>query len=108
MGNPPDNHELARQLAVLEERMKTMQADLSAALERNNAAFDRLRADMTGLEKRLVEKNAETADRIATATERMANSRWWQTAIMIAVVALVGAAVAGIPTLPAIIEAIQR
>ncbi|MCY3995861.1 MAG: hypothetical protein OXF07_06955 [Rhodobacter sp.] len=26
--------------------MKTMQADLSASLERNNAAFERLRADM--------------------------------------------------------------
>ncbi len=57
MGDAPDIHELARQVAVLEERMKTMQAEYErgleriagenrAALERNNAAFERLRADM--------------------------------------------------------------
>ena len=30
MSEAPDNHQLARQLAVLEERMNTLQADLSA------------------------------------------------------------------------------
>ena len=33
----PDNHQLAQQLAVLKERMNTMQADLSATLERFRA-----------------------------------------------------------------------
>ena len=47
MGGPPDNHELARQVAVLEERMKTMQADLSATLER-------FRADMANRETRML------------------------------------------------------
>ena len=37
MSEAPDNHELARQFAVLEERMNTMQADLSATLERFRA-----------------------------------------------------------------------
>ena len=53
MSETPDIHQLARQVAVLEERMKTMQADLSAALERNNAAFERLRADMANRETRI-------------------------------------------------------
>ncbi len=46
MGDAPDNQPLPERIAVLEERMKTLQADLSATLERNNAAFERLRADM--------------------------------------------------------------
>lgn len=37
----PDNHELAKQLVVLEERMKTAKAEYESAL-------DRLRADMAG------------------------------------------------------------
>ena len=37
MSEAPDNHQVARQLAVLEERMNTMQADLSATLERFRA-----------------------------------------------------------------------
>ncbi len=54
MGAAPENYELDRRIAVLEERMKTMQADLSASLERNNAAFERLRADMAARETRLI------------------------------------------------------
>ena len=50
--------------------MKTMQADLSAMIERNNAAFERLRADM--------------AQRDAARSERDATARWRQTAILIA------------------------
>ena len=34
MSGVPDYHELARQLAVLEERMNTHQADYKASLER--------------------------------------------------------------------------
>ena len=41
MSGVPDNHELARQFAVVEERMNTMQADLSATLERFRADMAR-------------------------------------------------------------------
>ena len=41
MSDAPDIHDLARQVAVLEERMNTMQAKYEGAL-------DRLRADMAG------------------------------------------------------------
>ena len=39
MSEVPDNHDFARNIAVLEERMKTMKAEYESAL-------DRLRADM--------------------------------------------------------------
>ncbi len=39
MSEAPDNHELARQVAVLEERMKTMKAEYESALDRSNAAI---------------------------------------------------------------------
>ena len=81
MSDAPDNHELARGLAVLEERMNTMQADLSATLERfradmetSNATFERLRADM--------------AERDAARSERDATARWWQTAIIVAAISV--------------------
>lgn len=35
MSEASDNHQLAWQLAILEERMDTMQSDLSATLERS-------------------------------------------------------------------------
>ncbi len=41
MTETPDNQDLARQVAVLEERMNTMQANLSAALERFRADMER-------------------------------------------------------------------
>ncbi len=44
MSGAPDHYELARQIAVMEERMKTMQADLSATLERFRT--DMARRDM--------------------------------------------------------------
>ena len=47
MSAAPDIHELARQFAVLEERMET-------TLARNESAIDRLRADMASRETRLL------------------------------------------------------
>ncbi len=58
------------------------------------------RSDLADLMREIAHKNAESADRIAEATERMASSRWWQTAIMIAVVALVGAVLGTLIGLP--------
>ena len=101
MSETPEIHQLARQVAILEERMATKQAEY--------------RSDLADLMREIADRNAEhariqadAADRMAASVERMASSRWWQTAVMIAVIALVGTAVAGIPTLPAILEALQR
>ena len=47
MSDAPDNHELARQLAVLEERMKTMD-------ERYDKGWALLREDMAKRETRLL------------------------------------------------------
>ncbi len=49
MNEMPDNHELARKLAVLEERMNTHQAAYETALER--------------IERRMAERDAEFAKR---------------------------------------------
>ena len=65
--------------------MRMMQADLSATIERNNAAFERLRADM--------------AQRDAARSERDATARWWQTAILIAALGI-GLTVYGFLTVP--------
>ena len=88
MNEAPDNHELARRFAVLEERMNTMQADLSATLERfradmetSNTTFERLRADMA-------ERDAARSERDAARSERDATARWWQTTIIIGAVAV--------------------
>ncbi len=78
MGGAPDIHALARQLAVLEERMNTHQATYEKALER--------------FERRMADRDAALADRIATATDRMVSSRWWQIAIVIAAVTAILAA----------------
>ncbi|MCY4259656.1 MAG: hypothetical protein OXC91_05270 [Rhodobacteraceae bacterium] len=45
---------LRGELKVQEERMETMKSDLPASLERNNAAFERLHADMATRETRLI------------------------------------------------------
>jgi len=42
----PTNHELAREIAVLRADMKTNYAETETAIERMNAAFERLRTDM--------------------------------------------------------------
>ena len=60
---------LEKAVAVQEERMSTMQADLSATLERFEANGER--------------RNAEIHKQITTATERMATTRWWQTAVLL-------------------------
>ncbi len=73
MGDAPDIHALSERIAVLEERMNTHQATYEKALER--------------FERRMADRDAALSERIATATERMASSRWWQTAIIIAAIA---------------------
>ncbi len=73
MSEAPDNHELARQLAALEERMKTMQAEY--------------RTDIARLAEDMAKRDAARSERDAARSERDANARWWQTAILIAAIA---------------------
>ena len=65
MSDAPDNHQLARQFAVLEERMNTMKADLSATLER-------FRADMAGLRDEMAKRDTEMAKRDTEMANEMA------------------------------------
>ena len=69
MGDAPDIHELAKQVAVLEKRMKTMHAEYEGAL-------DRLRADM------------ERRD--ADAAKRDKDNLRWQIGLWIAAVVILG------------------
>jgi Mn-containing catalase len=81
MSEAPDNHELARHLAVLEERMNTHQATYETALERLEG---RMETALERLERKMAERDAEAAKSDARKTEREATARWWQTAIMLA------------------------
>ncbi len=60
MGDATDNHELDRRLAVLEERMKTMQAEHESALDRLRAD---IRADMGRLSEGMAQRDTEAARR---------------------------------------------
>ncbi len=51
-GNP--DRDVYERIARLEERINTMQAKSESALDRNNAAFERLRADMAQRDKQLI------------------------------------------------------
>ena len=79
----PDIHQLARQVAVLEERMNTKQAEY--------------RSDLADLMREIASTNAETnaelQKQIATATECMATTRWWQTAILLGGMGIVAAVI---------------
>jgi len=73
MGDAPDNHELDRRIAVLEERMKTMD-------ERYDKGWALLREDMA-------KRDAARSEREAARSEREATARWWQTGVLIAAIA---------------------
>jgi len=103
MGDAPDIHEIARQVAIVEERMNTMDEryDKGWALLREDMAkrdAARLERDAARSERDAArsERDAALSDRIATATDRMASSRWWQTAILSGVIAAVGGIVTAI------------
>ena len=69
MGDTPDTHGLARQFAVLEERMKTMQADY--------------KTDIAMLGKQIAERDAEQ-------TRRDKDNLRWQVGLWIAAVVIIG------------------
>ena len=64
------------------------------------------RSDLADLMREIADRNAEAADRYAEAAdrqaaaiERMASNRWWQTAILVAVIGLSVTFLAALPTL---------
>ena len=86
-----DTHDLARQLAVLEERMSTMD-------ERYDKGWALLREDMAKRDAEAAKRDAEAAKRDAEAakrdvqkTERDATARWWQTAVILAGIGIAAA-----------------
>ena len=77
MSEAPDHHELARQLAVLEERMSTMD-------ERYDKGWALLREDMAKRDAEAARRDAQKSERDAQKSEREATARWWQTAVILA------------------------
>lgn len=90
MSETPDNHELARRLAVLEERMNTKQAEYRSDLADLMREIASTNAET---QKQIADTNAETQKQLATATERMATTRWWETAILLGGMGIVAAVI---------------
>jgi len=106
-------HELevgfARLEATLNGRVDTMEANLTAALERFSkesadrnaeaarqyAAAARQYAAAADRDAAAADRAAEMSDRLATAAERMATTRWWETAVLIAAIGLFAAITSG-------------
>ena len=76
MSDPPTNHELVRQVAVLEERMNTH-------VERFNAAIERM-------ERRAAERDAEAARRDAEAAKRDRDNTRWMVGVVVAATVVIG------------------
>ncbi len=81
-----ENYQLARKVAVTEERTNAKRVDLSATLERFRASAKC--------------RNAQSAERIMTAAEfasaasdRMATSCWWHAAVTIGALGVFAAAI---------------
>ena len=93
-----ETNELARQLAVIEERMETRQAETGAALERLRAetstAFERLRAD-------LAKRDADLAKRDADLAKRDKDNIRWQVGLWLGAVILIIAVLGMLIRLPA-------
>ncbi len=78
MSEAPDIEALARQLAVLEERMNTHQATYETALER--------------LERRMAEFELRMAERETAAARReTVNTRWIVATITVGVIVIIAA-----------------
>ncbi len=72
----PCTVELAKKLAVLEERMKTMQADLAATLE--------------SFRKDMAQRDTEAARRDTEAARRDKENTRWQIGLWVAAVVVLG------------------
>ncbi len=80
MSEVSHNHELARRLAVLEERMKTMD-------ERYDKGWALLREDMA---KRDAKRDVEAAKRDVEAAKRDKDNLHWQIGLWVAAVVIIG------------------
>ena len=76
MSAPPTPVELARQLAVPEERMKTMQAEY--------------KTDIALLSQQMAEDRAEAAKRDAEAAKRDKDNLRWQVGLWVATIVVLG------------------
>ncbi len=79
-GNPDPSHEFDKRLAVLEERMKTLNAENASAQERLNATMERFRTDMADLRTENANRDKEVAHR--------------ETRLILAIAGMIGLAVA--------------
>ena len=59
----PTSHELSERIAVLEERMKTLQSDLQGTLERFRADTANLKADMANWKADMADWKTDIARR---------------------------------------------
>ena len=80
MSGERDIHDLARQIAVLEERMNTRQAEYESAL-------DRLRANMTRLTD---EATRSAAKRDVEAARRDVDNMRWQFGLWAVAIVVIG------------------
>ena len=96
-----DTNELARQLAVIEERMETRQAETGAALERlrgeTSTAFERLQAETSTAFERL---QTDLAKRDADLAKRDKDNVRWQVGLWLGAVILIIAVLGVLIRLP--------
>ena len=77
MSDAPEIYDPARQVAVLEERMNTMQAEY--------------RTDIARLAEDMAKRDAQKSERDVQKAERDATARWWQTAVILAGIGIAAA-----------------
>ena len=80
----PDNHSIARQLAVLEERMNTQQADY-------RTGWEAIRTDMAGLKADITKRDTDIRTDIA---QRDTGAAQRETRMLLAIAGMIGLAVA--------------
>ena len=91
------NQERAKEIAVLEERMKTNYAKTETSIERMNAAFERLRTDMARRDTDMADWKTDMAD-WKTDMARRENRLLLAIIVVVGVAtAILGVLIAGIP-----------
>ncbi len=90
----PASHELSERIAVLEERMKTLQSDLQGTLERFRADMADWKADMADWKADMADWKADMAkrdvERDAEAHRRDKDNLRWQIGLWVAAVVILG------------------
>jgi len=59
MDDTPDNRELAHRIELLKKDFDVLKADISAKLDENKGAMDRLRADMEKRDKETIQRDKD-------------------------------------------------